>query len=75
MSVVAPLPEGIDGHFGPELRRFMLAQYHQGQVTIPRLVKLLSAIDIDVSERQVVRLLIEGQDRFRAEARRFCGPA
>jgi hypothetical protein len=35
--IVAPLPSGVDGHFGPELRRFVLAQYHQGQVTVPRL--------------------------------------
>jgi hypothetical protein len=35
--VTAPLPAGIDGHFGPELRRFVLAQYHQGQMTVPRL--------------------------------------
>ena len=34
-TVVAPLPGGVDGHFGPELRRFVLAQYHQGQVTVP----------------------------------------
>jgi hypothetical protein len=34
--IVAPLPGGVDGHFGPELRRFVLAQYHQGQVTVPR---------------------------------------
>jgi len=67
-TIVAPLPPGIDGHFGPELRRFVLAQYHQGQVTIPRLVALLAAIGIAVSKRQVVRLLIDGQDRFRAEA-------
>jgi hypothetical protein len=66
-TVVAPLPEGIDGHFGPELRRFVLAQYHQGQVTVPRLVAMLDAIGIDVSKRQVVRLLIDRQDRFRAE--------
>ncbi len=39
--VVAPLPAGIAGHFGPELRRFVLAQYHRGQVTVPRLVGLL----------------------------------
>jgi hypothetical protein len=25
--VLAPLPEGVDGHFGPELRRFVLTQY------------------------------------------------
>src|SRR5208282_2592315 len=67
--VTAPLPAGIDGHFGPELRRFVLAQYHQGQVTIPRLVALLAGLGVEVSKRQVVRLLIDGQDRFQAEAR------
>lgn len=67
-SVVAPLPDGIDGHFGPALRRFVLAQYHQGQVTVARLVAMLGAIGIEVSKRQVVRLLIDRQDRFRAEA-------
>ena len=30
-TVVAHLPPGIVGGFGPELRRFVLAQYHQGQ--------------------------------------------
>ena len=30
-TVIAPLPAGISGHFGPELRRFVLAQYHPGQ--------------------------------------------
>ena len=32
-TVTAPLPAGVDGHFGPALRRFVLAQCHQGQVT------------------------------------------
>lgn len=67
-TVVAPLPDGISGHFGPELRRFVLAQYTQGQVTMGRLVKLLDAIGIDISKRQVVRLLIDGQEGFIAEA-------
>jgi hypothetical protein len=65
---VAPLPAGIDGHFGPERRRFVLAPYHHGQVTVPRLVALLDAIGIAVSKRQVVRLLIDGQGRLRAAA-------
>src|SRR3982750_3709166 len=26
--IVAPLPGGVDSHFGPELRHFVLAQYH-----------------------------------------------
>src|SRR5665213_2680248 len=68
-TVVAPLPAGIDGHFGPELRRFVLAQYHQGQVTVPRLVAMLDALGIEVSKRQVVRLLIGRQGQFLDEAR------
>src|SRR4051794_37413567 len=68
-TVAAPMPAGITGHFGPELRRFVLAQYHQGQVTVPRLVAQLRAIGILISKRQVVRLLNAGQDAFLDEAR------
>ena len=52
-TVVAPMPAGIVGHFGPELRRFVLFQYHQGQVTVPRLVAQLQAVGIAISKRQV----------------------
>lgn len=68
-TVVAPLPAGTVGHFGPQLRRFILAQYHQGQVTVPRLVAQLRGFGLSVSKRQVMRLLIAGQDRFLDEAR------
>lgn len=68
-TVVAALPSGVASHFGPELRRFVLAQYHQGQVTVPRLVEQLRAIGVSISKRQVMRLLIAGQDVFLAEAR------
>ena len=68
-TVVAPLPAGIVGHFGPELHRFVVFQYHQGQVTVPRLVAQLRAIGIAISKRQVVRLLNEGQSAFLDEAR------
>jgi hypothetical protein len=67
--IVAPLPGGVDGHFGPELRRFVLAQYHQGQVTLPRLVAQLQAVGLAISTRQVMRLLIDGQQHFLDEAR------
>src|SRR5712664_703152 len=71
---VAPLPSGIDGHFGPELRRFVLAQYHQGQVTVPRLVALLEAIGIEVSKRQVVRLLIGRKGVSSTKRATCCAP-
>ncbi len=68
-TVIAPLPASVRGHFGAELRRFVLVQHHQGQVTVARLVTQLRAIGIDVSKRQVMRLLIGDQEPFVAEAR------
>ncbi len=67
-TVVAALPAGTVGHFGPELRRFVLAQYHPGQVTVPRIVAQLRDLGMAISKRQVVRLLIAGKEDFLAEA-------
>lgn len=68
-TILAPLPDGIDGHFGPELRRFALMQYHQGQSTLPRLLALLQSIGVAISKRQLQRLLTDKQDGFITEAR------
>ena len=66
--VVAPLPSGIEGHYGPELRRFVLAQYHGGQTTVERLLVLLQELGIEISKRQLVRMLTSGKEPFVAEA-------
>jgi hypothetical protein len=49
--------QGIDGHFGPELRRFVLMHYHQGQSTLPRLATFLPSIGMAIAKRQFQRLL------------------
>src|ERR1700723_256070 len=69
-TILAPLPEGegVEGHFGPELRRFVLMQYHQGQSTMPRLLALLRSMGIAISKRQLVRLLNQNHEGFMAEA-------
>ena len=54
--LVAPLPTGLRGHFGPELVRFILLQHHQGQVTTDRIVLFLNALGLSISKRQVLRL-------------------
>jgi hypothetical protein len=68
-EVVAEMPAGVKGHFGPELRRFVLGQHHQGQVTTPRLLAQLLAVGIEISKRQLTRLLIAGHEPFLEEAR------
>ena len=51
-AIVAALPAGTRGHFGPDLRRFILMQYHQGQTTLPRLAALLHSVGVSISKRE-----------------------
>ena len=68
-TILAALPQGTEGHFGAELRRFVLMQYHQCQSTMPRLLVLLRSVGVSISKRQLVRLLNENHEGFIAEAR------
>lgn len=67
MRLVAALPAGIRGGFGPELRRFIAAGHFQGQVTAERLTAMLNGMGIAISKRQVVRLLSQGLEALAAE--------
>jgi hypothetical protein len=62
-TIVAPLPEGTRAHFGPDLRRFVLMQYHQGQSTLPRLTALLHSVGVSISKREVQRLALRARPR------------
>jgi Transposase IS66 family len=68
-TIVAPLPPGVRGHVGPELRRTVLALYHQGRMTVPGLLAHLHDLGVELSKRQLGRLLIAGQDGFVDESR------
>jgi hypothetical protein len=68
-TLVAPLPVGVQGHFGPELRRFVLLQHHQGQVTAERITAFLAGLGVAISKRQVVRLLTARSAALIAEAK------
>ena len=65
--IIAPLPTGIQGGFGPNLRRFCLTLHSHGQVTTQRLTTLLNDIGVEISKRQVIRFLTQGLDGFHAE--------
>ena len=66
-TLIAPLPDGLLGGFGASLRRFCLALHAQGQVTTERLTSILNGIGMEISKRQVVRILTTGLDDFVAE--------
>jgi hypothetical protein len=65
--IVAELPPGIAGGFGPALRQFIAAAHFQGQVTSERLTALLNGMGVDISKRQVVRFLSQGLEDLVAE--------
>jgi len=50
-SIVAKLPDSISGGFGPGLKRYLLAQYYESQVTIPRLEKQMNGIRLPIDHR------------------------
>src|ERR687894_2203239 len=66
-TLIAPLPAGIAGGYGPGVRRFCLALHTQGQVTTERLTDLLNGIGLAISKRQVVRLLTTDLETFAQE--------
>ena len=66
-TIIAPLPEGIAGGYGPGVRRFCLALHTQGQVTTERLTDLLNGIGLSISKREVVRLLTADLEPFAQE--------
>jgi Transposase IS66 family len=68
-TIIAPLPEGTNGHFGPELRRFILMLYHQGETTLSRLLTLLHGFGLAISEREVQRCLTDHHEAFLEESR------
>jgi hypothetical protein len=66
-AILAPLPEEVDGHFGPGVARFVLMQPVQGQVTAERLLTQLLGLGLRISKGQVIALLNQDNDVFHAE--------
>jgi hypothetical protein len=66
-TIIAPLPVGVTGGYGPGVRRFCLALHTQGQVTTERLTDLLNGIGLSISKREVVRLLTTDLELFEQE--------
>ena len=54
------------GHFGPELRRFVLMQYHQGQSAAAPAGDIHHSfpVGVAISKRQLQRLLTDRQEDF-----------
>ena len=66
-SIVGKLPEGVKGHFDPQLKRYILYQHFQCHVTQPLLLEQLREMGVDISAGQLSRILSEDKDIFHDE--------
>lgn len=61
------VPSEIQGHFGPQLRSYVLYQYYHNHVTQPLLLEELRELGVDISVGQIDYLLHEGHKSFQEE--------
>src|SRR5260370_10794332 len=66
-TYLAPLPAGYHGQFGPKVRAWVLAMYHAGHMSEPKLLTLLQTPGLQISAGQLSNLLIKDQDVFHVE--------
>ena len=67
-TLLGKLPAAIGGvHFGPELRTFILYQYHHAHITQPLLLEQLQEWGLDISAGQLSALITAGHDEFHRE--------
>jgi len=67
-TLTAELPAELGGrHFGPELVRFILYQYHHCQTTQPLLLEQLREYGIDISAGQIEWILSSGHETLHKE--------
>jgi hypothetical protein len=65
---LAELPAGYTGQYGPHIRTLALVLHHAGQMSEPGIHDLFTDAGIVISRGTISRFLLEGHERFHAEA-------
>ena len=68
-TLLAPLPADVlpGQHFGPDLIRYVLHQYHHNHVTQPLILEELTQVGFVISAGQINNILTEGKELFHTE--------
>ncbi len=66
-SRIGVLPSHVEGHFGSELRSYILYQHTQCRVTEPHLLEQLKEFGVEISSGQLHAILTQGHDQFHQE--------
>ena len=64
-TIDADLPNGFNnGYFGANLIAFIKTSYYEGDVTIKKIFKMLKAIDVHISIKQINRIINDQPDEL-----------
>jgi hypothetical protein len=66
-TYLAELPSGYAGQFGPGIKALVLAFYHGGLMSEPKIVEFLENAGIRISKGTISNLLLKGHEGFHAE--------
>ena len=66
-TYLAELPSGYEGQFGPGIKALVLAFYHGGLMSEPKIIDFLENVGIQISKGTISNLLVKGQAGFHAE--------
>lgn len=64
---IAPRPEYLSGHYGPDLKAHILYQYFHNHVTQPLIYQELRELGVCISKGQISNLLTLGHEQFHEE--------
>jgi len=66
-TYLAELPSGYAGQFGPGVKALVLAFYHGGLMSEPKIIEFLENVGIHISKGTISNLLVKGHEEFHAE--------
>jgi hypothetical protein len=66
-TYLAELPSGYAGQFGPGIKALVLAFYHGGLMSEPKIIEFLENAGVQISKGTISNLLLKGHEEFHAE--------
>ncbi len=71
-TILAPMPLGYEGQFGPGLKALTVTLYFGGGMTEPKIRELYQNMGIQISAGQLSNFLIKDQEAFHVEKQEVC---
>jgi hypothetical protein len=66
-TYLAEMPSGYAGQFGPGVKALVLAFYHGGLMSEPKIIEFLENVGIQISKGTISNLLVKGHEEFHVE--------